>query len=57
MKTRAIITALSVLIALPAAAQEMFFYPSQGQRPEQQTRDQGERHVWAVQQTGRASSS
>jgi hypothetical protein len=53
MKTRAIIAALSVLIALPAAAaQEMFFYPSQGQSPEQQTRDQGECHAWAVQQTG-----
>jgi hypothetical protein len=39
MKTRAMIAALSVLIALPAAAQEMFFYPSQGQSPEQQTRD------------------
>jgi hypothetical protein len=52
MKTIAIIAALSVLIALPATAQETFFYPSQGQSPEQQSEDQGECHVWAVQQTG-----
>lgn len=52
MKTRAISAALGMLIALPVAAQEMFFYPSQGQSPEQQNRDQGECHAWAVQQTG-----
>jgi hypothetical protein len=52
MKTRAIIAALGMLTALPAPAQEMFFYPSQGQSPEQQNKDRGECHAWAVQQTG-----
>jgi Mechanosensitive ion channel len=52
MKTSAMIAALGMLIALPVAAQEMFFYPSQGQSPEQQNTDQGECHAWAVHQTG-----
>jgi hypothetical protein len=52
MKTTAMLAGIGMLLALPAAAQQMFFYPSQGQSPEQQTRDQGECHVWAVQQTG-----
>jgi len=52
MKRGAMIAALGMLAALPGAAQEMFFYPSQGQSPEQQTKDQGECHAWAVQQTG-----
>ena len=52
MKTGAMIAALGMLVALPVAAQEMFFYPSQGQSPEQQSKDQGECHAWAVQQTG-----
>ena len=52
MKTRAMMTGLALLIALPAAAQNMFFYPSQGQSPERQNTDRGECHVWAVQQSG-----
>jgi hypothetical protein len=52
MKTTAMLAGLGMLLALPVAAQQMFFYPSQGQSPEQQTRDQGECHVWAVQQSG-----
>lgn len=43
--------ALMLLAALPASAQ-MYVYPQQGQSPEQQQRDQGECHQWAVQQTG-----
>ena len=39
-----------LLAASPAAAQ--YVYPSKGQSPEQQHKDQGECHVWAVQQTG-----
>jgi hypothetical protein len=46
------IAGLAMLAALPVAAQQMYFYPSQGQSPEQQRRDQGECHAWAVQQTG-----
>jgi hypothetical protein len=35
-----------------AAAQQVYAYPAKGQSPEQQTKDQGECHSWAVQQTG-----
>ena len=52
MKTRAMIAGVGMLIALPLAAQEMFFYPSQGQTPEQQSKDRAECQVWAQQQTG-----
>jgi hypothetical protein len=31
---------------------QAFVYPQRGQSPEQQQRDQGECHVWAVQQSG-----
>jgi hypothetical protein len=47
MKTRAMFAGVGMLIALPLAAQEMFFYPSQGQ-----TQDRAECQVWAQQQTG-----
>jgi hypothetical protein len=52
MKTIAMLAGLGLLVALPVAAQQLFFYPSQGQSPEQQSTDQGECQVWAVQQTG-----
>jgi Glycine-zipper domain len=52
MKTRAMFAGVGMLIALPLAAQEMFFYPSQGQTPEQQSKDRTECQVWAQQQTG-----
>lgn len=35
-----------------AAAQGMYAYPAKGQTPEQQSRDRGECHGWAVQQSG-----
>ncbi len=35
-----------------AGAQNAFVYPAQGQTQEQQNRDHGECHVWAVQQSG-----
>ncbi len=41
-----------ILAAQPAGGQDVFFYPSQGQTPDQQNRDFGECHAWAVQQTG-----
>jgi hypothetical protein len=44
-----------VLVGLalaPAAAQQMYVYPSQDQSPDQQNRDQYECHSWSVQQTG-----
>ena len=43
--------AIIVTFSLPAASQT-FFYPTQGQTPQQQNADQGECHVWAVQQSG-----
>lgn len=48
--------AAAVLVCLafvpPAAAQQLIVYPSQGQSPEQQARDQSECHAWAIEQTG-----
>jgi hypothetical protein len=41
------------LFDLPSAiAQDLYIYPNQGQSQEQQNADQGECHVWAVQQSG-----
>jgi hypothetical protein len=48
----ATISLIAVQIALPATAQDLFIYPSQGQSQEQQNRDQFECHQWAVQNTG-----
>ncbi len=45
-------TLVSIVLASGADAQQLVVYPSQGQTPEQQMRDQGECHAWAVQQTG-----
>ena len=51
-----LLTAFSVgilfLAAQTAAAQELFFFPAQGQSQEQQNQDFGACHAWAVQQTG-----
>jgi hypothetical protein len=35
-----------------AQAQQTFVYPAQGQSQEQQNRDHGDCHVWAIQQSG-----
>jgi hypothetical protein len=40
------------LVFSPAAAQQMYIYPTQNQSPDQQSRDRYECHIWAVQQTG-----
>jgi hypothetical protein len=45
------VIALTV-VSLPASAQQQFVYPQKGQSAEQQQRDQGECHIWAVQQSG-----
>jgi hypothetical protein len=47
----AIVVALAALAA-PVGAQQLFVYPANGQSPEQQNRDMGECHNWAVQQSG-----
>jgi hypothetical protein len=52
MTMRGTLAGIGMLLALPVAAQEMFFYPSQGQSPEQQNLDRGECQAWAVQQAG-----
>ena len=44
--------ALLGLVSMPAMAQQLYIYPTQGQGPEQQNRDRYECHSWAVQQTG-----
>ena len=41
-----------LVVATPTNAQQLIVYPSQGQTPDQQARDQGECHAWSVQQTG-----
>jgi hypothetical protein len=43
---------VSLLSASHVLGQQLFIYPSQGQSPQQQSRDQYECHTWAVQQTG-----
>ena len=48
----AFLAGVAILVAQPTAAQDLFFYPSQGQSPDQQNRDFGECHAWAIQQTG-----
>jgi hypothetical protein len=43
---------VAMLAAGPAAAQELFVFPQQGQSQAQQDQDRGACHVWAVNQTG-----
>jgi hypothetical protein len=38
--------------SLGAAPAQTFTYPTRGQSPQQESRDRGECHQWAVQQTG-----
>ena len=40
------------LTAQQTLAQELFFFPAQGQTQQQQNQDFGECHAWAVQQSG-----
>ncbi len=52
-RTRVIFSVLlGIFFAFPAAAQDLFFYPSQGQTQDQLNLDKFECHTWAVQQTG-----
>ncbi len=43
---------LGLFFAFPASAQDLFFYPAQGQTQDQLNSDKFECHTWAVQQTG-----
>ena len=48
-----VISVVATMLAASAGrAQGPISYPAKGQSPEQQTRDKGECHVWAVQQSG-----
>jgi hypothetical protein len=48
-----LITGLTTALTItPAHSQGMVIYPAKGQTPEQQNKDKGECHVWAVQQSG-----
>jgi hypothetical protein len=44
--------AVSMVLAGTATAEQLFAYPTKGQSPEQQRKDNGECHGWAVQQSG-----
>ena len=46
------LAAASLLWCSAALGQDMVVYPAKGQTPEQQQRDKGECHVWAVGETG-----
>ncbi len=50
--TFAIPILLGAFLVTPAAAQDLFFYPAQGQTQDQLNFDKFECHTWAVQQTG-----
>lgn len=41
-----------VLAWASVSAAQLYVYPDRGQSPEQQSRDKGDCHVWAVQQSG-----
>jgi hypothetical protein len=48
-----LITGLTTALTITAAhSQGTVIYPAKGQSPEQQNKDKGECHVWAVQQSG-----
>ncbi|MHC4429941.1 MAG: glycine zipper domain-containing protein [Planctomycetota bacterium] len=42
----------ALLVAGPALAQQLMVFPNKGQSQEQQNKDRGECHAWAVNQTG-----
>ena len=47
-----LVTWLTVGILFASTAPAQYVYPAKNQSPEQQQRDQGECHTWAVNQTG-----
>jgi hypothetical protein len=50
-RTSALLLGIGLLVPSLAGAQ-IFVYPQRGQSAEQQNRDQGECHTWAIQQSG-----
>lgn len=49
---RAVASATTTVSEAPRINTEVYFYPTQGQSPEQQERDRYECYLWAKQQTG-----
>jgi hypothetical protein len=47
-----VLCALAPALPAPAAAQQIYAYPTKGQSADQQARDQQECSGWAIQQTG-----
>ena len=50
LKRAALLSLVAATFAVNASAQS-FVYPSKGQTPKQQKKDEGECHVWATQQS------
>ncbi len=50
--TMALLFGFCLLAVQPVVAQQPFYYPANGQSQDQQNRDFGECHAWAVQQSG-----
>ncbi len=50
--TLALAACAVIAVTQPSMAQELYFYPSQGQTQEKQNQDFGECHAWAIQQSG-----
>ena len=48
---RRVTTLLVVAMFAGSASAQQFVYPAKGQSPEQQKKDEGECHTWAVQQS------
>jgi hypothetical protein len=48
----AVTVSLTMALMLSPGWAQSVFYPAKGQSPQQQTKDQGECHAWAVQQSG-----
>ena len=51
MKTSLVVAALGFAFAAGAHAQQQYVFPAKGQTPDQQKKDEGACHVWAVDQS------
>jgi hypothetical protein len=49
---RLTVVAATVALAMSPALAQQYVYPAKGQSAEQQKKDEGQCHAWAVQQTG-----
>ena len=52
-----LVAGLAIAAPLPSLGQQVYAYPTKGQSPDQQSRDQQECSGWASQQVGYASPS